>query len=206
MITEVEDYFRRGCGRCARFDTSDCSTRLWAEELSALRRICLDMGLEETVRWGHPCYRHAGRSVALIGALRGDLRLSLFDAALLADAGGLLERNGPNSQHADTIKLRDNAAVAAAEPAIRALLGQAMSVAVAGLRPPRRVPEVELPEALVAALDVDPELAEAFHALTPGRQRSHVIALSQARTVATQQARLARLRPAILAGRGAQER
>ena len=33
--------------------------------------------------------------------------------------------------------------------------------------------------AMVEAMDADPELAEAFHALTPGRQRSYVIVLGQ---------------------------
>ena len=33
------------------------------------------------------------------------------------------------------------------------------------------------------AMDADPELAEAFHALTPGRQNSYVIALKGAKAV-----------------------
>ena len=37
MITEIEDFFAKGCGRCARFDTPDCSTRLWIDGLVALR-------------------------------------------------------------------------------------------------------------------------------------------------------------------------
>ena len=37
MITEIEDYFTRGCGRCGRFDTPDCSARRWQEGIVALR-------------------------------------------------------------------------------------------------------------------------------------------------------------------------
>ena len=48
-------------------------------DLQALRRIGLDLGLQETAKWGHPCYMHAGRNVALIGALRDDLRHLLGD-------------------------------------------------------------------------------------------------------------------------------
>ena len=51
----------------------------------------------------------------------------------------------------------------------------------------------------------DSEMAEAFAALTPGRQRSYVIVLSQAKTDATQVKRIAKLRDKILAGKGANE-
>ena len=44
--------------------------------------------------------------------------------------------------------------------------------------PPRKTKaEFTLPDELVAALDEDPELAEAFAALTPVRQRSYVLHL-----------------------------
>jgi uncharacterized protein YdeI (YjbR/CyaY-like superfamily) len=59
---------------------------------------------------------------------------------------------------------------------------------------------------LTDAMDADPELAEAFHRLTPGRQRSYVIALGSAKSAATRVSRIARLRPNILAGKGATER
>ena len=36
MITEIEDFFAHGCGRCARFDTADCSALIWAGGLSRL--------------------------------------------------------------------------------------------------------------------------------------------------------------------------
>lgn len=206
MITEIEAYFARGCGRCARFDTPDCATRQWRDGLAALRRVCLQAGLEETVRWGHPCYRHAGRNVAVMGAFRDDFRLSFFHAGLLSDPGGVLERSGPNTRDADVIRFRGPEDVMGLAPEIGALLAQAMEHAAEGRTVPRRTGAPELPDTLVEALAGDPDMAEAFHALTPGRQRSYVIALSSARTDATRQARIARFRPRILAGKGATER
>ena len=55
-------------------------------------------------------------------------------------------------------------------------------------------------------MDADPEMAEAFWALTPGRQRSYVIHLASAKTSATRVARIERVRGKILAGKGALER
>ncbi|MBD1203081.1 MAG: YdeI/OmpD-associated family protein [Rhodobacteraceae bacterium] len=206
MITEIDDYFAKGCGRCARFDTADCSALRWGAGVAALRQLCLAAGLEETVKWGHPCYVHVGRNVALIGALRGDFRLSFFDAGLMADPEGVLERQGANTQHPDTIRFTDPARVAALAPVIHAYLTEAMGHAAAGRRVPKAAVEVVLPEELIEALDMDPALAEAFHALTLGRQRSYVITLNGAKEAETRRRRIAGFHDKILSGKGATER
>lgn len=206
MITGIEDYFAKGCGRCDRFATPDCSARLWADGLAALRAICLEAGLTETVKWGQPCYQHGKRNIAIIGAFRGDFTLSFFNAALMTDPEGILQKPGPNSQHAEVIRFTDAAQVTAMAPVIRAYLTEAMGYAQAGVTARKRAVDVDLPDALIEALDGDPDLAEAFHALTPGRQRSYVILLSSAKTAATRTARIAKARPKILAGKGAMER
>jgi uncharacterized protein YdeI (YjbR/CyaY-like superfamily) len=206
MITDAEDFFTKGCGRCQRFATPECSTRKWQLGLNDLRRICRDIELAETVKWAHPCYMHAGRNIALLGAFRGDFRLSFMNAALLADPEGVLERNGPNARHPGMIRFLDNAQVARMEPVIRAYLAEAMGYAEAGVTPAKEDRELDLPDELVEAMDADPELAEAFHKLTPGRQRSYVINLNGAKQSATRVARIARFRDHILAGKGAMER
>ena len=206
MITDVEDFFAKGCGRCARFDTPDCAALKWRAGLGDLRRICLDMGLVETVKWAHPCYMHAGRNIALLGALRADIRLSFFNPALLSDPEGVLERNGPNTRHPGMIRLQSSARVVEMEPVIRAYLAEAMRHAELGTRPPKAQDDLELPDELLSAIDADPELAEAFFDLTPGRRRSYVIALASAKKPETRVGRIERFRGRILAGKGAQER
>ncbi|MBP9183752.1 MAG: YdeI/OmpD-associated family protein [Fuscovulum sp.] len=207
MITEIEDFFARGCGRCARFDTPDCSTRLWIDGLVTLRGLCLSLGLSEVVKWGHPCYMHAGRNIAVMGAFRGDFRLSFFDAALLTDPEGALQRQGPNTRHPDALRFTAADQVAARAPVILSLLRQAMALAEAGARPSRPMAGApDLPADLAAALQADPDLAAAFHRLTPGRQRSHVLALASAKTPETRLRRIAAQRGRILSGKGATER
>lgn len=206
MITNIEDFYTRGCGRCERFDTPDCSTKRWNEGLLELRRICLAAGLVETVKWAHPCYMHAERNIAIMGAFREDFRLSFFDAALLKDPEGVLERQGPNTRHPDMIRFTDNAQVAQREPIVVATLQEAMGYAEAGITPPKEEREIELPDELVEALAADPELADAFDELTPGRQRSYAIHVGSAKKSETRVARIARKRDKILAGKGAMER
>jgi uncharacterized protein YdeI (YjbR/CyaY-like superfamily) len=206
MITDIEDYFRLGCGRCNRFSTAQCSTRNWDSGLKDLRQICLAAGLIETVKWGHPCYMHAGRNIAIIGAFRNDFRLTFFNAALMRDPEGLLERQGPNTPCPDVIRFGANTQVSRLAPAIASYLRESMGYAEAGLKPAKTANDIELPDELVEALDADPELAEAFHLLTPGRKKSYVINLGAAKTSATRVSRIVKFRAHILAGKGAAER
>ncbi|MFV0411477.1 MAG: YdeI/OmpD-associated family protein [Paracoccus sp. (in: a-proteobacteria)] len=206
MITDVEDYFADGCGRCLRFGTDDCASRIWSVEQAELRSICLEAGLSETAKWGHPCYMHAGRNIAIMGAFRGDVRLTLFNAALLRDPGGLLVRQGANTRQPDAFRFTDPAQIGPIRPQILAYLREAMGYAAAGILPEKTPHALDIPDELAEAMDADSELAEAFHALTPGRQRSYAINLGGAKKPETRIARIEKFRPAILAGKGANER
>jgi uncharacterized protein YdeI (YjbR/CyaY-like superfamily) len=206
MITDIEDFFSKGCGRCERFATSDCSTRRWSDGLAKLRQICLSMKLLETVKWGHPCYMHGNRNVVILGALRNDFRLSFFDAALMKDPNGVLERQGPNTQHADMIRFTNNDQVAKMKPIIESYLVEAIGYADKGIKPPKRESELQVPAELLEVFESDPELAGAFYGLTPGRQRSYLINLSSAKKAETRMSRISKFRDKILAGKGAMER
>ena len=206
MITEIEDFYAKGCGRCDRFGTPDCSTRLWLAGLKDLRRICLDLGMSEHVKWGHPCFMHAGRNIAVMGAFREDFRLSLFNAALMKDPEGVLEKSGPNTRNADVIRFRDVSAPVEQEATLRAYLTEAMGYAEAGITAPRARAEVDMPDELIEAMESDPEMAEAFHALTPGRQRSYAINLNGAKQPETRRRRIVGFRDKIIAGKGALDR
>ena len=206
MITIIDDYFSKGCGRCDRFDTPDCSTKRWSKGLAELRTLCLQAGLLETVKWGQPCYMHHGRNVAIFGALREEFRLSFFDAALMKDPQQVWQLQGPNTRYPDMMRFTSDTQVVAMRATILDYLKEAMEYAESGIKPPKDNREIELPIELVEALECDHELSTAFHALTPGRQRSYVIALSSARKPETRIARIAKFREKILAGKGAMER
>lgn len=44
MITHSDDYFTKGCGRCGRFETPDCSVHLWSQGLAASLWIAFAAG------------------------------------------------------------------------------------------------------------------------------------------------------------------
>lgn len=206
MIDNIEDFFSKGCGRCPRYATAECSVQQWSEGLKALREICLKAGLTEIVKWGHPCYMHADRNIAVFGAFRKDFRISFFNAALMKDAEKVLEKQGPNTQHPDMIRFTENKQVGEKSNVIMAYLKEAMGYAEAGIKPPKQEIELSLPDELLDALEADPKLMDAFYALTPGRQKSYVINLSSAKKAETRINRIAKFRDKIIAGKGALER
>ncbi len=206
MIGNIEDYFTKGCGRCDRFDTPDCSAALWRDGLLQLRAICQAAGLEEMVKLGQPTYVRNGRNIAIFGAFRNDFRLTFFNSSLMKDPHAILEKQGVNAKQADMIPFTDVGQVAARKDIILAYLAEAISYADAGIKPVKVVEEQELPEELISALDADPELAEAFHALTSGRQKSYILNLNSAKQSATRVTRILKFRDKIIAGKGALER
>jgi uncharacterized protein YdeI (YjbR/CyaY-like superfamily) len=206
MITESAEYFAKGCGRCARFDTPECSTRLWSAGLADLRRICLAAGLVETAKWGHPCYMSGDRNIALIGAFRDNFCLSFMNASLMKDGEGILVKRGPNTAHADMMNFTDSAQVVEMEGIITAYLQEAIGYAQAGIKPVKQATLIDLQPELLEALDTDPQFAEAFAALTLGRQRSYVLYLSTTANPTTRVARIERFRETVLAGKGWNER
>ena len=138
--------------------------------------------------------------------IAGDFRLCFFNAALMKDPKRVLERQGPNTQHADMLRFTESGRVKKLAKTIREYLVEAMGYADAGIKPPKSKAKLELPEELTDALHADPELSEAFHKLTPGRQKSYVINLNSAKKPETRVARIGKFRSKILAGKGATER
>ena len=66
--------------------------------------------------------------------------------------------------------------------------------------------QIELVDELENRLDADPELAEAFAALTPGRQREYNFHIAGAKQAETRERRIDRCVPKILAGKGFRDR
>lgn len=149
---------------------------------------------------------YARRNIAILGALRSEFRLNFFNASLMQDPHGVLEKQGPNTQHPDSIRFTDSSQVGEFESIILSYLKEAMGYAEAGIQPAKNKVEIVLPTELIEAFQADQVLAEAFAKLTPGRQRSYVINLTAAKKPETRRARIAKFRPKILAGKGATER
>ena len=179
-------------------------TKLWRDEIVALRSILLASGLDESLKWGQPCYSREGKNVAIIQAFKPHCALMFFKGVLLDDTHGLLREQGENTQSAMRLEFTSPSQIKVS--IVNAYVKQAIAVEQAGLKvgaPTRRA--LELPEELAAALAKNRALAKAFNALTPGRQRAYAMHINGAKQAATRAARVEKCAPAILAGLGLNE-
>lgn len=177
----------------------------WPAEMTELRSVLLGCGLDEELKWGKPCYVHEGSNIAIVQEMKGFLALMFFKGALLPDAAGVLEDQGPNSRSARRMRFTSVDDVGRLAGAVRACVQEAVDVEDAGLEigPP---PELVLADELQQRLDGDPALKAAFEALTPGRQREYNLHVSEAKQASTRAARVEKQIPRILEGKGLRDR
>ncbi|WP_238365912.1 YdeI/OmpD-associated family protein [Mesobacterium pallidum] len=178
----------------------------WQPALWALREILLSCPVEEVWKWRAPCYVAHGGNVATLWGLRDGPVLSLFKGVLVADPEGLLEPPGPNSRSARVVRLSGAEEVAERAESLRALILRAVENEAQGLRVTFSEAGPDWPDELTERLDADPELAAAFAALTPGRQRGYVLHFAGAKRPETRAARIDKHAARILAGKGMHDR
>lgn len=177
----------------------------WPAEIRALRPLLLAAGLDEQIKWGKPCYSHDDANIAVVQEFADNLALMFPKGILLEDPAGVLEEIGPNSHAARRMMFTSVEDVESHADVVTAYLEEAIAVEEAGIEVPPR-PEEELARELAERLADDPELAESFDDLTPGRQREYNLHVSGAKQSSTRERRVDRIVPRILEGRGLRDR
>jgi uncharacterized protein YdeI (YjbR/CyaY-like superfamily) len=128
-----------------------------------------------------------------------------FKGALLNDAAGVLEEQGPNSRSARRMRFTSVDDVTRVSATVAAYVDEAIAVEESGLEV-GPAPELVLVEELQQRLDTDAALRTAFEALTPGRQREYNLYISDAKQASTRAARVDKYAPRILEGKGLRDR
>jgi len=175
----------------------------WRAEFAALRELCLASGLNEELKWGQACYDLDGGKVVLIHGFKDYCALLFMKGALLQDPRGILVQQTRNVQAARQIRFASLADINEQKAAIAAYIKDAIGVQKSGAKVAMRtVAEFDVPEEFQRRLDDDPELAKAFHALTPGRQKGYLLHFAGAKQSATRSARVEKHARRILNGLG----
>jgi uncharacterized protein YdeI (YjbR/CyaY-like superfamily) len=175
----------------------------WSAEFAALRQLCLASGLNEELKWGQACYDLDGGNVALIHGFKDYCALLFMKGALLKDPKGILVQQTKNVQAARQIRFASLADVNRQKTAVKAYIAEAIAVEKSGARVQMKgVALFDVPEEFQTRLHDDPKLAEAFHALTPGRQKGYLLHFAGAKQSATRAARVEKHVPRILRGLG----
>jgi uncharacterized protein YdeI (YjbR/CyaY-like superfamily) len=175
----------------------------WSAEYVALRQLCLASGLNEELKWGQACYDLSGSNVVLIHGFKNYCALLFMKGALLKDPKSILIQQTRNVQAARQIRFASLADITKQKATVKAYIREAIAVQKSGAKVKMRsVAQFDVPEEFQQRLDDDPKLTEAFHALTPGRQKGYLLHFAGAKQSATRTARVEKHARRILKGLG----
>jgi uncharacterized protein YdeI (YjbR/CyaY-like superfamily) len=172
----------------------------WQEEMTKLRRISLDSGLTEELKWGKPCYTFQNSNIVIIQGFKEFCALLFCKGALLKDPNGILKKFG--WQAARRIPFSNVREIVEMEPILKVYIHEAIEAEKAGLKVNYKKNPEPIPEELQNKLDEIPALKTAFDALTPGRQRGYILYFSGAKQSKTRASRVKKCMPQILKGKG----
>ncbi len=184
-------------------DAYIAKAKQWKDEIARLRAILLAGGLTEDFKWGKPCYTHEGSNIVLIMPLKETCALLFTKGALLKDPEGILVQPGENSQSARQMRFTSLAGIAKLEKSLKSYIRDAVGVEKAGLKVDfKKSTDLVYPVEFQDKLDRNSALREAFHKLTPGRQRQYHLHFTAAKQAATRESRVEKAIPLILDGMG----
>lgn len=166
-----------------------------------LRKIVMDTGLTETIKWGVPVYMHQGKNVITVNALKDSANIGFFKGALLTDPKQLLQQQG-NIQFARIIRFYDTGEIVKLKGILKKYILEAIAIEESDRKVVTKKNPEPIPNELLDAFDDDPALKTAFYKLTPGRQRGYIIHISSAKQSQTRISRIGKYRNQILQGLG----
>jgi len=186
--------------RNPRVDQYLRTAKKWQKEMEKLRRISLDGGLTEELKWGKPCYTFQKSNIVIIQRFKEFCALLFCKGVLLNDPNGILKKFG--WQAARRIPFNNVREIVEMEPILKAYIHEAIEAEKAGLQVNFKKNPEPIPRELQNKLDEIPALKTAFDALTPGRQRGYILYFSAPKQSKTRESRVEKCMRQILKGKG----
>lgn len=175
----------------------------WTQELNLLRFVLLEVGFEETVKWGAPVYVHKGKNIVGLSAFKNYCGLWFFQGSFLIDE----QKKLVNAQEGKTQAMRQWRffTVEDIQPdLVKQYALEAIKNSEEGkeLKVKRNTKPLSIPDELQLEFDKDERLKEAFNGFSLSKQREFSDYISEAKREATKQKRLEKIIPMILNGVG----
>lgn len=175
----------------------------WEPEFAALRAIISDCGLEETIKWGQPCFTLDGRNVVLIHGFKEYCALLFFKGAIMQDPKNILIQQTENVQAARQIRFTCIDDIQRLEKTLKLYVKDAIALEQSGAKVEKKATaDFPFPEELERKMDEVPALRTAFEQLTPGRQRAYLLHFSSAKQAKTRESRIEKCVQRIVEGKG----
>ena len=177
--------------------------KIWKEELTKLREIILDCGLNEEFKWMHPCYTNNGKNIIIIHEFKNYCAILFHKGALLKDPENMLVQQTENVQSARQIRFTDITEISKIETIIKQYIQEAIEIEKSGLKVKmKKTSDFELPEELEKIFEENFEFKKAFSSLTSGRQRGYLLHFAKPKQSKTKISRIENNIERILDGYG----
>lgn len=175
----------------------------WQDAVKQLRKVILDCGLTEELKWGCPCYTFQNKNIVLIHDFKEYCALLFFKGSLLKDSDNILIQQTENVQAGRQIRFTNMQEILKKVSILKAYIFEAIEVEKSGLKVPlKKTSAYTIPEEFQHKLNENKALKTAFKALTPGRQRGYILYFSAPKQSKTRAARIEKYTPTILNGKG----
>jgi uncharacterized protein YdeI (YjbR/CyaY-like superfamily) len=175
---------------------------LWEEELEILFQIVRNTELEETTKWGGPCFVINGKMVLGIGGFKSYVGIWFYQGVFLKDKYKVLV----TASEGITKALRQWRFQSKSEidvKKVKAYVLEAIQNAKDGKElKPEKKKSLVVPIELVNALKADKKLNDNFKALSPFKQREYAEFIESAKREETKLARIKKSIPLIILGKG----
>jgi uncharacterized protein YdeI (YjbR/CyaY-like superfamily) len=175
----------------------------WHDQVVKLREILNATGLEETVKWGGPCYAYQDKNVVGLNAFKSYVGLWFFQGALLTDEAGVLV----NAQDGRTKAMRQwrfTSGKKIKPRLIKQYVREAIALVEQGkeIKPSRKRKKLVMPPELQKALAKNKKAKACYDQLTPGCQREYAEYIAEAKQAETKLRRIDKILPMVLAKKG----
>ena len=178
------------------------NNKQWAEELVRIADILAKSGLPASVKWGAEVFTYLGKNVVSYGGFKNFVSIWFYNGVFLSDPYRVLV----TASEGKTKSLRQwrfSSIDEIDEAKILEYVREAIDIEVKGLKlAPEKHQPAEVPELLAEALSDDPDLKAAFEKLTSGKQKEYCLYVAEAKQEATKRARIEKIKPMILQGKG----
>lgn len=163
----------------------------WQAELTELRKIILDSGLQEDYKWMHPSYSENGKNIVLINKFKDYCAILFHKGALLKDKENILIQKTENTQSARQIRFTDLTEIQELEPIIKEYIKEAVKVERSGIKlQKKKTSDYEIPIELEQKFEENTGFEKAFKNLTAGRQRGYLLHFAKPKQSKTRTSRI----------------
>lgn len=176
----------------------------WKEEILYLREIVLSMGLEETIKWGAPCYMYKGKNVMGLADFKSYTCIWFFQGALLKDEKQYLVSGNKDTQAMRQWRFHTMAEIRKAP--IKAYIKETMAHFDAGIKIPVKQKTLIVPEELEKALKQNKILNQQWAKLSPSCKREYADYIGSAKKEETRHSRLNKIIPMIIEAKSMHEK